>query len=144
AAARWKHSPRKWQARPRPMATQADVRRIALSLKGTVEAVDDFAFGIPREGKLKKYAWVWKERIHPTKPRVRHPKGLALRTSPVAEKEFLLDADSEKFFPEPHYDGYPAILIRLAAVTARDLRPLMKEAWQCQASLKTAKKRKRS
>jgi hypothetical protein len=37
------------------------------------------------------------------------------------------------FFTEPHYDGFPAILVRLAAVTVRELRPLITEAWRCQA-----------
>jgi hypothetical protein len=36
------------------MATQADVRRIALSLPDTVEAADRFAFSVRNNGKLKK------------------------------------------------------------------------------------------
>ena len=69
------------------MATQADVRRIARSLPGTVEAKDHFA----------------------------------LRLNP------------ENFFTEPHYDGFPAVLVHLLAVTARELRPLLTEAWRCLA-----------
>ncbi len=34
---------------------------------------------------------------------------------------------------EPHYDGFPAVLLRLPAVTARELRPLITEAWRSQA-----------
>jgi hypothetical protein len=38
-----------------------------------------------------------------------------------------------KFFTEPHYNGFPAVLVRLPAVTARELRPIITEAWRCQA-----------
>jgi hypothetical protein len=51
----------------------------------------------------------------------------------LIDKDFLLGLDSVKFFTEPHYDGYPAVLVRLPAVTARELRPLITEAWRCQA-----------
>ena len=37
------------------MATQADVRRIALSLPETEEAPDRFAFSVRNEGKLKGF-----------------------------------------------------------------------------------------
>ena len=49
------------------------------------------------------------------------------------DKDFLLALDPAKFFTEPHYDGFPAVLVRLAAVTARELRPLLTEAWRCMA-----------
>jgi hypothetical protein len=52
----------------------------------------------------------------------------------LIDKDFLLGLDSVKFFTEPHYDGYPAVLVRLPAVTARELRPLITEAWRCTAS----------
>jgi hypothetical protein len=35
------------------MGSQADVRRIALSLPGTEEAPDRFAFSVRNKGKLK-------------------------------------------------------------------------------------------
>jgi hypothetical protein len=45
------------------MATQQDVRRIALSLPETVEAEDGFAFSVLNRSKHKGFAWVWMERI---------------------------------------------------------------------------------
>ncbi len=48
-------------------------------------------------------------------------------------KEFLLAVDPAKFFTEPHYNGFRAVLVRLPAVTARELRPILTEAWRCQA-----------
>ena len=85
------------------MATQADVRRIALSLPATEETPGHFAFSVRNKGKLKGFVWVWMERVTPKKARV------------------------------PHYDGFPAVLVRLNAVTARELKPIITEAWRCQA-----------
>ena len=124
------------------MATQADVRRIALSLPGTVEAKNDFAFTVLNKGKAKGFIWLWKERVHPKKARVRNPKVLALRTASLDDKEFLLASAPGIFFTEPHYNGYPAVLLRLEAVTARALRPILTEAWRCQAPKDATPKRK--
>jgi len=115
------------------MATQADVRRIALSLPETEEVAGRFAFSVRNKDKLKGFVWVWMERINPKKPRVPQPKVIAVRVANLFDKDFLLASDSEKFFTEPHYDGFPAVLVRLAAVTARELRPLLTEAWRSQA-----------
>jgi len=115
------------------MASRADVRRIALSFPETGEAADRFAFFVMNRGKPKGFAWVWMERIHPKKARVPQPKVLALRTASLDDKEFLLASNSEKFFTEPHYNGFPAVLVRLAEVTVPELRALLIEAWRCQA-----------
>lgn len=115
------------------MATQADVRRIALSLRGVTESATDFAFGVPVKGKHKGFVWVWKERVHPKKARVPQPKVLAVRVASLDDKDFLLGLDKKKFFTEPHYDGFPAILVRLAEIPVRELRPLIADAWRTQA-----------
>jgi len=116
------------------MATQADVRRIALALPGTVEAENDFAFALPIKGKLKGYAWSWKERVHPKKARVPNLGVLAVRTENVGQREQLISADPRKFFTEPHYEGFPAVLVRLDAVTVGDLKVLLAEAHRCMSS----------
>lgn len=115
------------------MATQTDVRRIALSLPGVEEEPNHFAFTVHNQGKQKKFVWVWKERVIPKKPRVPQPKVIAVRTASLDDKDFLLSLDSAKFFTEPHYNGFPAVLVRLPAVTARELRPIITEAWRCLA-----------
>jgi hypothetical protein len=68
------------------MTTHEDVRRIALSLPQTSEAVDHFGFGVLSKGKLRGFAWAWNERIEPKKPRVPNPEVLAVRVahSPAA------------------------------------------------------------
>ena len=115
------------------MASQADVRRIALSLPETEETANHFAFSVRNKGKLKGFVWVWMERVTPKKPRVPQPKVIAVRVASLDDKDFLLSLDSAKFFSEPHYNGFPAILVRLPAVTARELKPLITEGWRCQA-----------
>ena len=115
------------------MADQEDVRRIALSLPQTVEGTDRFAFSVLNKGKHKGFAWSWMERVAPKKAKVENLDVLAVRVAGPAEKEELLAADPEKFFTEPHYNGFPAVLVRLAAVDVDELRELLTDAWTCQA-----------
>lgn len=115
------------------MADQEDVRRIALSLPGTSEAEDRFAFSVENAGKRKGFAWVWMERKEPGKARVPRPDVLAVRVEDQAAKAALLAGDPERFFTEPHYNGFPAVLVRLAKVTRAQLQKLLEDAWRCQA-----------
>ena len=71
----------------------------------------------------------------PTKPRVPNFDVVAVRVASLDEKERLLAANPAKFFTEPHYEGFPAVLVRLDAVRVADLEPLITEAWRCQAPL---------
>jgi hypothetical protein len=122
------------------MATQGDVRRISLSLPAAEQVPDRFAFSVRVKGKLKGFAWVWMERVVPKKPRVPNRGVLAVRVANLAEKDRLLSAEPAKFFTEPHYKGFPAVLVRLEAVTAADLRRLLTNAWRCQAPIDLKKR----
>jgi hypothetical protein len=115
------------------MATPADVRRIALSLPETVEASERFAFSVMNKGKAKGFVWVWMERVAPKKPRVANPGVIAVRVPTVAQRDALIAADARRFFTEPHYEGFPAVLVRLDAVTVNDLAVLIPDAWRCMA-----------
>lgn len=115
------------------MADQDDVRQIALSLPGVSEGTDRFAFSVENKGKQKGFAWVWLERLAPKKPRVPRPDVLAVRVRDQAEKAALLAGDPKRFFTEPHYNGFPAVLVRLPKVTRAQLGKLILEAWRCQA-----------
>ena len=115
------------------MATQQDVRQIALSLPKTSESPDRFAFSVHNKGKEKGFVWVWQERILPKKARIPNPEVIEVGVSNLDEKEFLLAAEPSKFFTEPHYNGYPAILVRLAEVGYSELQALITNAWSCQA-----------
>ena len=66
------------------------------------------------------------ERVTPKKPRVPQPKVIAVRVANLVDKDFLLRLNPEQFFTEPHYDGFPAILVRLpAALDSRGRTPLL-------------------
>jgi hypothetical protein len=117
------------------MATQSHVRRIALSLPGAEPIPGRFAFGVHRKGKLKAFVWVWMERVTPKKPRVPNHGVIAARVPDLAEKGRLLAADPVKFFTEPHYKGFPAVLVRLGAVSVSDLKTLLTAAWRSQAQV---------
>lgn len=115
------------------MAAQNDVRRIALSLPEVEEATDRFAFSVRNKGKSKGFAWVWLERVDPRKARVPQPEVVAVRVANLGEKAALISAEPTKFFTEAHYNGFPAVLVRLNAVSIADLEVLITEAWRCQA-----------
>jgi len=107
------------------MLTQSDVRKIALSLPGVVEKPGHFAFEIPVGDKLRGICWVWMERVHPKKPRLPNPAVLAVRVDGLDAKEMLLMAEPHKFFTEPHYAGFPAVLVRLGEIGKAELRRLL-------------------
>lgn len=113
------------------MATRAHVRRIALALPDTEEGENHFAFSVRVKGKPKGFAWVWMERVVPGKPRVANPGVLAVRVANVAQRDLMVFAEPKKFFTEPHYAGFPAVLVRLSAVTVKDLRELLAEGRRC-------------
>ena len=117
------------------MATQDEVRRIAMALPDVSGSDERVAFSVRNKGKEKGIAWVWMERIHPKKARVPNPEVLAIRVADLSEKEMLLASDDgSKFFTEPHYNGYPAILVRLDAIDIDELEELITDAWCCQGA----------
>ena len=115
------------------MADQDDVRRIALALPETREAEDHFSFSVANKGKQKGFLWAWNERVEPKKPRVPRPDVLAIRVPDRVDKEALLASDPETFFTEPHYNGFPAVLVRLPRIGLAELEELVVEAWRSQA-----------
>ena len=54
---------------------------------------------------------------------------LAVRVDDLGEKEAVLAAQPKAFFTIPHFDGYPAVLIQLRAVTKRALREALVDGW---------------
>src|SRR3954447_17328601 len=115
------------------MANQEDVRRIALALPDTSEGEDHFAFSVLNKGKQKGFVWAWNERVAPKKPKVPRADIVAIRVAGLLDKEALLALDSEAFFTEPHYNGFPAILVRLPLIDLDQLEELIVDAWRCQA-----------
>ncbi len=102
------------------MATEDDVRRIALSLPAVTERPSYGMPGFRVQDKL--FA-----RIH------EQPGVLVVWRPSVEDKAALLAADAHTFFTTPHYDDRPIVLVRLAAVDNTKLGELLCEAWDARA-----------
>jgi hypothetical protein len=105
------------------MATQEDVRRIALALDGVTQ--DGLSYRV--DGKL--VAWPWLERVDPKKARVPNPEVLVVRVASELDKYALVDSNPAVFFTEPHFDGWADVLIRLDAIDERLLAKLIADSW---------------
>jgi hypothetical protein len=125
------------------MATLADAYEIVNRLPGTVcdppEPPDpDQPYGVEfliTEGpKPKKFLYSWRKRVHPRKPKVPQPDVLVAWVPELADKEALLAAEPDKYFTEPHYDGYKAVLARIDAFSRTELEELITDAWRLAAS----------
>lgn len=123
------------------MATLEDLRRLALALPGCIEAEDGLAFSVLVRGKQKGFVWVWRERVDPKRARVANPGVFAIRVPGLQAKETLIASDPSKYFTEPHYNGYPAVLVRLDAVTVEELEDVLLEAWRVITAPKVRAKR---
>ncbi|MBV9439311.1 MAG: MmcQ/YjbR family DNA-binding protein, partial [Candidatus Eremiobacteraeota bacterium] len=64
------------------------------------------------------------------------PKGpiLGVRTADLEMKEALLASGPDAVFTIPHFDGYPAVLVQLDKISAKDVKQLVEEAWLARAS----------
>lgn len=111
------------------MATLEDAHRIAASLPEATSDPGSFAYRV--EGKL--FAWTWMERVQPKRPRVPNPEVIAVRVADETEKGAMLALDPQIFFTEPHYDGYPAVLVRLPAIDEALLEKVIGDAWRLRA-----------
>lgn len=102
------------------MATEDDVRAIALSLPATEERP---SYGTPGfRVKDKLFARIREEH-----------EVLVVWCADEGEKDFLIRAEPDKFFTTPHYDGYPMVLVRLPAVERDELAELLTDAWRTRA-----------
>jgi hypothetical protein len=113
------------------MAKLEDVRRIGLKLPETT--ADEDGIGVRNGDKVKGIAWRWKERVDPKQPRVPNDGVVAIRTANATEKESLLASNPDIYFTEPHYNGFPAVLVRLERVPLDELEELLTDAWRCLA-----------
>ncbi|MBS1704656.1 MAG: hypothetical protein JST40_02190 [Armatimonadetes bacterium] len=109
------------------MATLDDVRRICSELEGAVEGSPDFGFGVLVKGKVKGYVWSWKERVEPKKPRVENLEVVAIRLPNLLAKEVLENSSPGWWVDDPHYHGYPAVLVRLEKISVEELADLLIE-----------------
>jgi hypothetical protein len=115
------------------MAELADLYRIAEELPGAQVGAEGLGLHVVVKGKEKGFVWAWNERVHPKQPKVRNTGVLAVVVRSLSEKDIILGSDSRKFFTEDHYNGFPAVLIRLSEIGYDELRDLVIEAWKRKA-----------
>jgi hypothetical protein len=121
------------------VATWDDVRRIALELPATSEEVSRDL----RHWRVKDKGFVWER---PLRRADREALGEAAPDGPIlgarvehlVAKEALLADDPAVFFTTPHFDGYPAVLVRLERIGLEDLREVIVEAWLARAPKRLA------
>jgi hypothetical protein len=106
------------------------VRAFALALPEAQDRSKPPGLAFYVRGKL--FAWSWLERVEPKKPRRPNPRVLVVYC-PMEAKETLLESFPDTLFTEPHYAGYPVVLVRLDVVDEAELRGLIEAAWACQA-----------
>lgn len=112
-----------------------DVKRIGKTLDGTeIGEGLQFALSILHKGKSKGYAWTWMERVEPKKPKVPNPDVLAISVPNLEIKEMLCSLPLDCFVYDSHYDGFPAILIRLSKIDLETLEEWITEAWKTKRS----------
>jgi hypothetical protein len=126
--------------RVRPVATWDDVRRIALALPETSERLSRDL----RWWQVKDKGFVWERPLRRADIEAlgdTAPDGpiLGARVEHLVAKEALLADDPDVYFTTPHFDGYPAILVRLDRITAEDLDEVITEAWLTRAPKRLAR-----
>ncbi|OBK11887.1 MmcQ/YjbR family DNA-binding protein [Mycobacterium asiaticum] len=122
------------------MATWDDVANIVAQLPLTTEHA-------PRDWRVGKKLMAWErplrgsDREALTQAGIEPPSGdiLGVRVPDEGVKLALVADDPDVYFTTPHFDGYAAVLVRLAEIDAADLRELITEAWLAQAPKRLVK-----
>jgi hypothetical protein len=116
-----------------------DVRRIALALPDTAERVSRGH----AQWRVGDKLFVWERPLRASDVRAlggSAPDGpiLGARVEHLVAKEALLADDPNVYFTTPHFDGYPAVLVRLDEIKADELEELIVEAWLARAPKRLA------
>jgi hypothetical protein len=101
-----------------------DVRRLVAAIAGATDVSEQDRLEFQAGGK--GFAWTWLVREAPRRPRVPRPDVLAVRC-PIERKEMLIEAAPAIYFDDPHYQGYPAVLVRLDAIDEAELTGLLQQ-----------------
>jgi hypothetical protein len=121
------------------MSDWDDVRRIALALPDTSEVESR---GL-RQWRVKDKLFVWERPLRRADLEALGdgaPDGpiLGARVEHLVAKEAVISDDPSVFFTTPHFDGYPAVLVRLDRIAAGELEEVITEAWLVRAPKRLA------
>jgi hypothetical protein len=123
------------------MASWDDVRKIALALPESSEVTSRGN----SSWRVREKGFVWERPLRQSDIRAlgaAAPDGpiLGARVEHLGAKEALLGDSPEVFFTTPHFDGYPAVLVRLGRIAPEELEELIVEAWLCRAPKRLARR----
>jgi hypothetical protein len=126
------------------MASWEDVAAVALALP---EVAEEPSYG-ERAWKVRKKTFAWErplrkgeiEALGGFEPEGAAPSGeiLAVRVADEEAKQALVSSEPEIYFTTSHFDGYPAVLIRLERIGRVELEELVIEAWLAKAPKRVA------
>ena len=116
------------------MATWDDVA----SIVGELQLTDERS---PHEWRVGKKLIVWERPLRKSDREalaargIEPPEGdiLGARVADEGVKFALIAEEPDIYFTTPHFDGYPAVLVKLAEIDELGLRELIVEAWLTQA-----------
>ncbi|HET7667212.1 MAG TPA: MmcQ/YjbR family DNA-binding protein [Mycobacterium sp.] len=119
------------------MATWDDVRRIVGGLPETAEASE-------RNWRVRKKLIAWERPLRKADHAALGPDApegdiLGARVADEGVKFALIADDPGVYFTTPHFDGYPAVLVRLSDIGVAELEELLTEAWLAHAPKTLAK-----
>ena len=122
------------------MADWDDVDRLARALPGVDEGT---SYG-DRAWKVRDKSFAWERPLRKSDLEAlgdAAPGGpiLGVRVEHLMAKEALLADDPGVYFTTPHFDGYPAVLVRLGEIGLAELEELLAEAWLTRAPKRLAK-----
>jgi hypothetical protein len=125
------------------MATMNDLDKLALSLPRAEKTVSDD--GRPAYSVNDKLFCLQRSRrpdAVDSETGERLDDVLMFRVEDLGVKELILADERGIFFTTPHFDGYPAVLLRipeLARIDRDELRDLLVEAWLTRAPKRVAR-----
>jgi hypothetical protein len=119
------------------VATWDDVRRLVAALPDTDEHA---SYGGHPSWRVRQKAFAWDRPLRPSDrkaladaaPEEAEPV-LSVRVADEGVKAALIADDPEVYFTTPHFDGYPAVLVRLVRIPADELAELVEDAWRLRA-----------
>jgi hypothetical protein len=122
------------------VATWDDVARIAAELPLIAEQSQ-------HDWRVGKKLLAWERPLRHsdiealTRNGLQPPTGdiLGVRVPDEGVKFALIADDPGVYFTTPHFDGYPAVLVRLAEIAVPELEELIIEAWLTQAPRRLVK-----
>lgn len=107
------------------MATFATVQAILRTFPETEEGI---SYGTPSFRVRKKFI-----------SRLREPDVLVVKVEDILLRDGLIQANPSVYFITPHYEDYPAVLVRLSKISDAELEDLLTDAWYAAAPKRLAK-----